>query len=182
MFDTFTDHIVQPQQITTGNTFSIRGIGHHDARLGSLRALLERLGPQFDIFHQAGTTDILLGNLDRRRIDIGTITFEIKLTFLTLVVIDTVEQFLVEIDPFLESKLLTMHARRNIQGDHRRFDQQRTGTAHRIDEIRLAFPACFQDHTGSQHFIQRSFRLIHTVTAFMQALARTVDRERTVVM
>ena len=75
-----------------------------------------------------------------------------------------------------------MHARRNIQGDHRRFDQQRTGAAHRIDEIRLAFPACFQDHTGSQHLIQRSFRLVHAVTTFMQALARTVDRERTVVM
>ena len=114
MFDAFADHVVQPQQIPAGNTFTVRRIGHHDARLRSLRALLERLGLQLDIFHQAGATDIFLGNLDRRRIDIGSITFEIKLTFLTLVVIDAVEQLLVEIDPFLESKLLTMHARRNI--------------------------------------------------------------------
>ena len=144
------------------------------------RILLERQYFQVDVFSKSGTADILLGNLDGCRVDIRSVAFESELAFIAFIVIDTVEQLLVEVDPFLESELFAVDARSDVQGDHGGFYQQCTGAAHRVDEVRLAFPACLQDHTGSQYFVQWGFRLFHTVT--VEALTRTVDRQGTIVM
>ena len=182
MFDAFADHIIKSQQVAGGDTFAIRRVGYQDTRLRCFRILLERHRFQFDVFGQACATDILLGNLDSGRVDIRTVAFESELAFLAFVVIDAVEQFLVEVDPFLESELLAVDTRGDVQGDHSRFDQQRTGTAHRVDEIGFTFPACLQNHTGSQYFVQRRFGLFHAVSAFVKAFARTVDRQGTIVV
>ena len=72
-----------------------------------------------------------------------------------------------------------MNSRRDTQGNHCRFNQQCSRSAHRINKGAFAPPSRFQNHAGSQHFVQRSFGLCHTISAFVQRFARTVERERT---
>ena len=182
MLQTFPDHAVQTQQIPAGNTLAVRRIRHQNTRLRRLCILLERLSLQFNIFHQTCTADIFAGNIDGLLRDIRAITLKRKFAFLAVIIINLIEQIGIIIDPFLESKFLPVNTRRNVQGNHGCLDQQCTRTTHRIDEIRFAFPACLQDHAGSQHFIQRSLRLIHPITALVQAFTRAVDRQGTVVM
>ena len=147
-----------------------------------LRDLLEGLYRQIDVLHQTSTPYILRGDVDRRLRDIRAVALIFEFLLLAIVVIDTVEQLLVVIDPFLESELLAVNTRSDIEGDHRRLDQQGTRTTHGIHEIRLAFPACLQDHTCGQHLIQGRLRLGYPITALMQRLAGAIDRQRTIVM
>ena len=105
--------------------------------------MLERFHLQIDIFHQASATDILQGDIDSGLGNIGAIAMESELTLPALIIINTIEQFLIIVHPFLESELFPMDTRSDIQGDHGSLDQQCTGTTHRIYEIRFSFPTGF---------------------------------------
>ena len=77
--------------------------------------MLERQYFQVDVFSKSGTADILLGNLDGCRVDIRSVAFESELAFITFIVIDTVEQLLVEVDPFLASERFAVDTLRDDQ-------------------------------------------------------------------
>ena len=72
-------------------------------------------------------------------------------------------------------------ARGLLGGDHRRFDRQRAGAAHRVAECR-AFggepgPACTQQQRGRQIFLQRRLTAIAPVAALVQAAAAKVEAD-----
>ena len=135
MFDTFADHIIKSQQVAGRDTFAVRRVGYHDTRLRGIGILLEGQCLQVDVFNESGTAYVLLCDLDSSRVDIRSVTFESELAFIAFIVVDTVEQFLVEIDPFLESKFLAVDTRGDVERDHSRFDQQGSRTTHGIDEV-----------------------------------------------
>ena len=171
----FADHTVQFADIIGRDTFAIRRIRDEDARLRRFGELLKRQRLQFDVFRQARAPDIFFGFLDGYRRDIRPVAFERKFAFGGVVVVNLVEQVAVEIRPSLKGKALSVDTRGDVQGDHGRFDQQGARSAHGIDEMRLATPSCFQDHTGGKHFVEGRFALCRSITALVKALARTVD-------
>ena len=50
------------------------------------------------------------------RIVVVPVYFMIEFPFLTVIIVNLVEQFLVEINPFLKSKFLTEYARCDVSG------------------------------------------------------------------
>ena len=86
--------------------------------------------------------------------------------------------------PAEETEILPARARRDVGGDHRRFDDQRARAAHGIEKLRrrLAFlrPAGAQQDARGKILAQRRLAGLRAISAAMQALARQVDGHRDV--
>ena len=70
-----------------------------------------------------------------------------KFALLTIIIINLVKKLLVEVWPLFESEFLTENSWRNVASDERCFNSDCTRTAHRVDQITIAFPACHQNDT-----------------------------------
>ena len=88
------------------DTLAIGRIHHQDARFRSLCVLLEGHRLQRYIFAHACSSHILHRDVDGLLRDVRPVAHEIEATLLAIVVVDAIEQFLIIIDPLLESELL----------------------------------------------------------------------------
>ena len=102
----------------------------------------------------------------------------VELSLLRIVVVDITPQLRIKIRPFLKPERLPEYARSYVPCYQCRLDGDGAGTAHRIIEIALPAPSGYQQHSGSQHLIDRSFGRRYTVSALMQTLAAAVQTDR----
>ncbi|MNC10853.1 hypothetical protein D3C75_585340 [compost metagenome] len=84
---------------------------------------------------------------------------------------DLFPQIDIVIRPAQETPVLAMQTRSAIGGDHCRFNQQRAGTAHRIEQRITRLPARTHHNGGCQRFFNRRGASAIAVAALMQAFA-----------
>ena len=89
-------------------------------RLGEV---LEILLLHRDHTGKPGCFDVQVGCVHRFHVHIIAIDVMLELTFLTLVVVDAVEEFRIEIGPFLESILLSEESWCHVLGDEGCLDE-----------------------------------------------------------
>ena len=102
-----------------------------------------------------------------------------KFTLLTVIVVDFIKHIRIEIHPLLESESFAEHSRSNILCNQGSFDRNSTRTTHRVNQVTIPTPSRHQNHTGSQHLVQRSFYRFLAITTAVQRLARRIQRQRT---
>lgn len=83
--------------------------------------------------------------------------------------------------PSGETPLLATQVRRHIGGDHRRFDEECTHTAHRVSQRaafgRNAWPAGTDQDRRRKVFLQRCRALLQAIAALVQAVAGQIKGE-----
>ena len=84
-------------------------------------------------------------------------------------------------EPGGEAPLLATQVRRHVGGDHRRFDEERTDTAHRVSQGAAfggnAWPAGTDQDRRREVFLQRRRTLLQAIAALVQAVAGKVEGE-----
>ena len=174
VFQAFAYHPVQAQEVVRRDAFAIRRVGDDDALFPWLLELLERLQLQRDFLAEASCLYIAGSYFVGLRVVVISINPMVEFTFCGVVVVDGVEQVLVEVHPFFESKFLAEHPRSDVSGDECRFDRDGTRTAHRVDKVAFALPSRHQNHSGCQHLVQRSFHGFLTIAPSVERFARAV--------
>ena len=172
MLQALANHLIGVEQVGRGDALAIGWVGHHQGRLGRLLEVLEVLQLHADDLCQTGSTHVQTSLCHGLRIDVVAIDVVVEVALLRVVVVDLVEEFLVEVGPFLEGELLAEQAWTHIAGDEGCLDEQCAATAHGVDEVGLAAPARHQDHTGCQHLVEWCLSGLLTVAATMQRLTR----------
>ena len=94
-----------------------------------------------DGIRQSCSLDIHTSGIHSLDVDIVAIDVILEFTFLTLVVIDFVEELGIEIRPFLKGKLLSEESWSHVLGNERSLDKQGAATTHRIDKVGISLPA-----------------------------------------
>ena len=179
MFQAFANHLVGGQQVGGRNTFSVGWVGNDDAGVQGLLEILEVLLCHRDVAGQSRSLDIHACGVDSFDIYIVAVDVVVERSLLGVVIINLVEELRVEVGPLLKGELLAEQTRCHITGDKGSLDEQGAGTAHRVNEVGLALPACHQYHAGSQHLVQGCLDRLLTIASTMQALAAGVQTERT---
>ena len=177
MLQSFTDHLVSTQQVGCRNALAVWRVHHDDALLLRLHEVLEVALLYRDVAGQSCRTHIQTGGIHSLHVDVVAVDVMVELPFLRIVIIDIIEQVAVEVLPLLEGKLLAEQSRSHIAGYQGSLDEQRTATAHRVDEVGLAMPSRHQNHTGCQHLVERSLHRLLSVAATVQRFAAGVQRE-----
>ena len=136
----FTDHLVGAKKVGCRDTLTIRRIGDDDALLRRLCKILEVLLLDGDIAGETGSLHIEQRRIHSLDIHIIAVDVMLELPFLTLVVVDVVEEFGIEVRPFLKRIFVTEQAGSHVLGNQGGLDQQGTGSAHRVDEVRVSLP------------------------------------------
>ncbi|MNO99399.1 hypothetical protein D3C76_911680 [compost metagenome] len=81
--------------------------------------------------------------------------------------------------PGAEAPALALEVGGDVGGDHRRFHQERTDTAHRVSQRPAVGgntrPAGTNQHGGGKVFLERRSPLLQAVTALVQAVPRQVQ-------
>ena len=176
VFQTVADRIVESVHIIGRNTLTIWRIRNEHAVFRSFFIILYCHHFQVDIPANTSALDVpgRYGYSFGRYV--GAVDFIFEFTLLRIVVVYLVENLRLVIPPFLESERLAVNTRIDVGSNQRRFYQERAGAAHRVNQVAVAPPSGFQYQTGGKHFINRSFGLLHTVSALIQRLAGTVER------
>ena len=178
MFEPVAYRFVEPQQVARREPFAIGRVGDEDTFGRGCRFIpLEGHDFEVDVFGHAGTLDVLGGNVDGPGRDVAAVYAVGKFAFVAVVVVESLEKFLVEVLPPFEGKALAEDAGIGVGGDEGGFDEKGTRAAHGVDEVFLAVPAGFEYHAGRQHLVDGRLGLSHTVAPLVERLARTVERE-----
>ena len=177
MFQPFAYHRVEAQQVVRGYALAIRRIGDDDRFPGGLLELLEGLLLQHHVLADAGGLYVAHGYLVCFRIVVVAVNLMSELTLLTVVVVEGVEQFLVEVHPLLESEFLAEYTRSDVAGDESRLDGYGARTAHGVYQVTFASPAGHQYHSCGQHFVERSFYSFLTVAPSVERFAAGIERK-----
>ena len=94
-----------------------------------------------------------------------------------VIVVNLFKEVTVEVAPFLEGKTLTEDARSDVLSDKSRLNEQSTRTAHKIVEVRLAFPSREEQHTCRKCLVERCFGLRYAVAALVERFAAAIKRQ-----
>ena len=178
MLQALANHLVCSQQVGRRNALTVGRVGYHDALLLGLGEHLEVLLRDGNIASQTSSLYIQARRVHGLDVDVVTIDVVLEFALLRVVVVNLVKQVGVEVGPLLEGKLLAEQAWSHVAGYQRSLDEQRTASAHGVNEIRLARPARHQNHTCGQHLVQRGLDALLTIAATMQRLAARVERQR----
>ena len=106
----------------------------------------------------------------------------VELTLLTVVVVDLIKEFCIKVCPFLKGVFLSKKTWRHVLRYKGCLYENRTRTAHRVNEVSLASPTGHEYHTCCKHFVQWSFNAFLTITTAVERLSRGVKGERAVVL
>ena len=105
----------------------------------------------------------------------------LELSFLTVVVVDLIEEVCIEVGPFLEGILLTEESWCHVPGDESGLDENGTRAAHRVDKVRIALPTRHQDHACCQHLVEGCLYAFLTVATTVERLPAGIQAEGTVI-
>ena len=89
-----------------------------------------------------------------------------------VVVVHLTAELTVKVWPALEGVALTVDAWRRTRSDQRGLHEEGARPAEGIHQIALPVPARLEQDARSQHFVDRSTVLLHTIAPLVQALAR----------
>ena len=95
----------------------------------------------------------------------------VKLTFLTVIIVDAVEEIRVEVLPFFKSILLTEHTRIDVECYESGLNDYCARSAERIYKIALSVPSAQKDESCSKHLIDWSGHSSCLIAALMEAFA-----------
>ena len=132
---------------------------------------------QLDIFDQTGVLDVGTGNGDGLALDVAAVNLVGKLALGTVIVIHLLKQVGVIVGPLLEGIMVAVHARSDIGSDERSLDEERTRTAHGVNQVGFPVPAAQQDNAGCQYLVDGSIGLCHTPAALEQGVTTAVERQ-----
>ena len=182
MLQAFANHLIGTHEVGCGDTLAIRRVRDHDALVLWLCELLEVLLLYADDVGEASSLHVHAGRVHSLHVDVVAIDLMVEVTLQTLVIVDGVEKFSIEVGPFLKGILLTEESGCHILGNEGCLDEQGAATTHRIDKVGVALPSGEQNHTCCQHFVKRCFYAFLTVTATMQRFTTGVETQRTLVV
>ena len=175
MLEYFANHAVCSEQVWGGYSFAVWRVCHHYGLVLWLLEVLEVGQGHADVLGQSGGAYVQVGFLYGVGVDVVAVYMVVELALLRVVVVDAVEEFGVEVGPFLKRIALAEHAGSHIAGYEGGFDKQRPGAAHRVDEVGVAFPSRHENHSGGEHFVKRCFNGLLPVAAAVQAFAARVE-------
>ena len=156
VLQTLAYHLVGIEQIWSRDTFAIRRVYYENALLGRLCEVLEVGTIDGNVVGKTSSTHVKTSCVDCLHVDVVTIDMVCKLTFLRVVIIDSIEKLSIVIRPLLESELLAEHARTHVMGNKSSLDGECARTTHRVNEVGLAMPSGHKNHTSSKHLVERS--------------------------
>ena len=171
MLQSLANHLIESQQVGSRDTFSIGRIRNDDALLLRLGEVSEILLLNGNLLAQTGSLHVGSGNGYGRTTDVVAVNMVLEGMLLTVVLIDLIEKFLVEVRPFLKGIFLSVHTGSNASGYQCSLYGDGTASAHRVDKVALPMPTRQHDDTGCQHLVQGSLYTLLTITSAMQALA-----------
>ena len=168
------NHLVGLKQVGRRDALAVGRVGDHQS-LGGITVgvsavlyalkVLEVLLRYGDIGREAGGLHVVSGHIHGLVVDVVAVDMVAERLLLRVIVIYLVEEFLVEVCPFLEGILLPEHSRSDVACYQRRLYGQGARAAHGVDEIRFAAPARHEYHASGQHLVQRSLHLFLAVSA-----------------
>ena len=180
MFEALAQRPVKPEQVGRHEALPVGRIGHHQGGLGRLRELLQGAARHADAVRHTRTLGVGYRGVDGGLIEVVPIYFMVELAFLGVVVVNTVEQVAVEIAPLLESERLAEDAGIDVARNKGGLDEQGAGPAHRVDEVGGPVPARELQDAGGEHLVDRRVDRGAAIATTMKALARRIQRERTI--
>ena len=156
MLQALAYHLICIEKVGGRDTLAIRRVYYENALLGRLSEVLEVGTIDSNVVGKTGCTHVKTGCVDCLHVDVITIDMVCELTFLRVVIIDSIEKLSIEIRPLLESELLAEHARTHVMGNKSSLDGECARTTHRVYEVGLAMPSGHKNHTSSKHLVERS--------------------------
>ncbi len=181
VFEPVADQAVQPFHVLDADALAVGGIGNQHSSFGSFLPFRQGAGMQLDHTADSGAAYVLRGDVDGAGRHVGPDYLVGELPFAGIVVIEAVKQLRVEVLPVLEGEMAAVDSRIYVGGDQGRLDQEGAGSAHGVDQRRIAPPAAFEDDAGGEHLVDGGLGLRHAVAALVQRLARRVERQRDLV-
>ena len=181
VLQSLTNHLVGTQQVGCRDTLTIRWVRYHDALVGRLCKVLEVLLLYGDDIAQSGCLHIHAGGVHSLHVDVVAVNLVVKLTLLTLVVVDLIKQVGIKVRPLLKGKLLAEQSWCHVLGYQGSLNQQGTATTHGVDKISIGLPSAQQNHTSCQHLVQWCLYTLLAVATTMQTLTARVETQRTFV-
>ena len=182
MLQALAYHAVGVEQVGCGDTFAVRRVGDDDGLVLGLHEVLKVLLLDGDAAGESGCLDVGASRVHGLEVDVVAVDMVLELTLLRVVVIDTVEELLVEVGPFLEGILLAEESRGHVACDESCLDGEGAAAAHRVDEIGIALPSGHHDDAGCEHLVDGSFDALLAVSSAVEALAAGVKAEGAVVL
>src|SRR5574344_1145929 len=122
--------------------------------------------------------NIIRRNLHHLPVDVIAINLVLKLTLLTIIIVDTIEEICIKVLPLLKRIFLAEHTRIDILGNQGSLDKDSARTTERINQVAFAIPARQENQASRQHLIDRSRHSGSLVAALVEAFARRVERNR----
>ena len=180
---TLAEILVEVQQAgLIAQALTIGRVTDHQTGLVLVRTRLE--GSQFalvdlDPVRQPGALDVVAPRLDQARIGLITTNPQRRLGqarggALFGLGVQALPEGRHVAEPGREAPALTLEVGRDIGGDHRRFHQEGTDTAHRVGQRPASggnpWPAGADQHRGGEVFLQRRGALLQAVTTLVQAV------------
>ena len=135
-----------------------------------------------DVLAQSGSLHVHVGGVHSLHVDVVAIDMMIELSLLRVVIVYLVEEFLVEVGPFLECKLLAEESGGHVAGNKSCLDEQCARTAHRVDKVGVALPSGHENHSGSKNLVEWCLHAFLAIASAMQALATGVERKGALVL
>ena len=166
-------------------TFAVWRVADH----GTVRAFWQRVGQVRHVFYfegdqlaNTGTAGVAARALNDARVAIGAVEmrgiFRQPLTCAGLrVVFDLFPERFIVLRPAFEAPLAAMESRGAVGGQHGRFNQQGTGTAHRVEQRRARLPAGAHHNGGRQGLFDGCHAGTIAVAAQVQARAAQIERD-----
>ena len=158
MFQAFTDGMIESQNIWTTDAFTIRRIGDNDGGFSRLFKVGNVLLCDCHFFSHAGSLRIDVRCFHCMNVDIVTIDMMLEFAFLTIVVVYLIQQFTVEVGPFLKIVMTAEYPWPDIASDEGCLNRQCATSAHRVNEVAFTTPPRHQNHACSQNFVKWSFQ------------------------
>ena len=168
---------VQLLDVLDIQTFAVGRVTDERTTLGHQFDVVKVATLQFDILVQTGILDVGTSNGDSLALDVAAVNLVGKLALGTVIVIHLLKQVGVIVGPLLEGIMVTVHARSDIGSDKRCLDEERTRTAHGVNQVGFPVPTAQQDNAGCQHLVDGRIGLSHTPAALEQGVTTAVERQ-----
>ena len=164
-------------------TLTIRRVADHRTvrafwqRIGQIRHVLHLEGHQLA---DTGTTGVAARAFNHPCVAVRTVKVRgvLRQPFTGAglrIVFDLFPDGLIVLRPAFEAPVAAVQPWRTVGGQHRGFNQQRTGTAHRIEQRRTWLPSGAHHDSGSQRFFDRRHPGAIAIAAQMQACATQIQ-------
>ena len=175
VFELCANHFVQSEQVGCGDAFAVWWVGDDDGFFCGLCEVGKVLLCDADFFAQSGCFDVGCCCGYGVSVDVVGVDVVVEVVFSGFVFVDAVEEFLVEVGPFLEGVFFAVYAWCDASCYECCFDGYGSAAAHWVDEVAFAFPSGEHDDACCEDFVEWCFYGFLSIASEMEAFSAGVE-------